>query len=760
MKNIFFAILFFLFSFNTLLADLPKEFSWQGIIKDSNGELVNGTLPVDIKIYSAETGGILLFSEQQNVTITDGIVNLIIGNPLDINLDFEEIYWLEITIEGGTPLSRVQLTPVPYAIIAKDVEDDAITNEKIQNNAITSNKIAPDEVMSDDIAAGQINGGLSAKDHIVDGTIDGNDIAPKVIEGSAGAKDHIKDGTINGDDIQDFSVVRSIGKNLDLNDHIDLVEGKGIKIQDFPGLVNNHIIEFSTTGAPSLISAEGDTTATTRGDTLTLEGPLELPGGIEWDDDGIDLLEGDYILNQGNLILNETSFQIKDADNNSQLIVDPVQEEIKINDQNGEKFVGIFGPTRVTEYYDEDGNVQYRYDNVNGSMNINDVDGNSMINIDQSDRQISFQNESGTIDYYKFEITDGSSYQLGLATHEGGIEVPTDADGKIKIDSTGIEITNNVGQTLTKFNTDGTSLHKGKEVFEGGIEVPYENNAYKIITSDEGIEIKRSIDNQSEVTLNHFGMFFSKFGVIYVNNIRPKDGPGVTIDNNSGISIDDNSGRNISLHPSGNANIKGEIYNSSGDLNLNDNTVIGGDFSVQNSNASGNILEVDQSGNIVLIKGSNPNDKILDLNGEAEAVAFNETSDKRLKTNIEPLNNVIEKILKLNGYYYSWKSDESKERQIGLIAQEVQEVFPEVVNEGDDGYLSVSYSHLVAVLIEAIKKQQNDIHNLESKLTKIEKLEKENELLKAKYETMEDMIQRINRKVDKQETYKAANDIK
>ncbi len=98
---------------------------------------------------------------------------------------------------------------------------------------------------------------------------------------------------------------------------------------------------------------------------------------------------------------------------------------------------------------------------------------------------------------------------------------------------------------------------------------------------------------------------------------------------------------------------------------------------------------------------------------------YDSSSDARFKEDVEPLRDSLNKVLKLRGVEFSWKQDEypehnfSEERQVGLIAQEVAEVLPEVVNKSNDekGFYSVSYGRIVPVLIEAIKelKAENDL---------------------------------------------------
>ena len=85
------------------------------------------------------------------------------------------------------------------------------------------------------------------------------------------------------------------------------------------------------------------------------------------------------------------------------------------------------------------------------------------------------------------------------------------------------------------------------------------------------------------------------------------------------------------------------------------------------------------------------------------------SSDEALKTNIETLNNSLNKVLQLRGVRYD--RIDNNETQIGLIAQEIEKIIPEVVYEVN-GVKSVSYGNIVALLIEAIKEQQIQINTI------------------------------------------------
>ena len=95
-------------------------------------------------------------------------------------------------------------------------------------------------------------------------------------------------------------------------------------------------------------------------------------------------------------------------------------------------------------------------------------------------------------------------------------------------------------------------------------------------------------------------------------------------------------------------------------------------------------------------------------------------SDERLKDNIQPLGSTLNKLHQIEAKTYSLKKDEEHTPKIGVLAQEVQAVFPELVTEGADGILSVNYQGLVPVLINAINEQQLKMSEQDAKIAALE----------------------------------------
>lgn len=107
------------------------------------------------------------------------------------------------------------------------------------------------------------------------------------------------------------------------------------------------------------------------------------------------------------------------------------------------------------------------------------------------------------------------------------------------------------------------------------------------------------------------------------------------------------------------------------------------------------------------------------LHYTANGTLTTSTSDKSLKENIKDLQSPLNKVLKLRGVSYSWKRDSENKTHLGLIAQEVEKIVPELVfNNPVDNLKGVHYTHIPALLIEAIKEQQKQINELKKQLNK------------------------------------------
>jgi len=121
----------------------------------------------------------------------------------------------------------------------------------------------------------------------------------------------------------------------------------------------------------------------------------------------------------------------------------------------------------------------------------------------------------------------------------------------------------------------------------------------------------------------------------------------------------------------------------------------------------------------------------------ALANAWNTFSDIRLKRDLAVIPHALDKLLELHGYYYFWKQGSDQSRQVGVVAQEVEAVLPELVHTGSDGIKTVDYPKLTALLIESTNnlKAQADKAEAESASLRADSMAKDAAIAQLKAES-------------------------
>ena len=197
--------------------------------------------------------------------------------------------------------------------------------------------------------------------------------------------------------------------------------------------------------------------------------------------------------------------------------------------------------------------------------------------------------------------------------------------------------------------------------------------------------------------------------VIEIGNTRASQRVGI------GSTLFGRSAALISIYAYNNDNVTNAFFGAvAGDVsNGPSNFVFGrrtGVFSWEET------VRIDTSGNLG-IGTTNPTSKLhvvgdTYISGILTATDINSASDIRLKTNIKPFENTLEKIVQINGVSFNWIDSNAKSG--GIIAQDVEKVFPELVNDGD--HKTVNYNGLIGVLIESIKELKQEVEDLKSRL--------------------------------------------
>lgn len=205
---------------------------------------------------------------------------------------------------------------------------------------------------------------------------------------------------------------------------------------------------------------------------------------------------------------------------------------------------------------------------------------------------------------------------------------------------------------------------------------------------------------------------------------------------NSNMHFGTNNTRRLDILADGKVIIKGP-------LNINEGVAMGGALNVNSSQAiwwDGTYFSWGYDGTynyfadrVTIGDPVDHSSYMLYVKGTAYATGSWSSSDASFKKNISTIDNSLDKVMKVRGTKFEFRTDEFKDYQFtdgpqfGFIAQELENVFPEVVKTESDGYKSVNYSGMIPVLLESIKEQQLQI---ESQQKQIDELKQAVELLK------------------------------
>ena len=778
-------ILCFLFMIQGLFGQVAERFNYQAVVRDNAGMIVtNQIVSLQLAILQDSPNGQVKFIENHLVSTNQfGLIKLEVGGGSPVNGSWNTIEWashdhfirVSIDINGGNNfqfLGTSQLLSVPYAKVSEravfdNVEDaDSNPTNEIQTLSITGNQIS-------------ISSGNTV-------TLLDNDVS-----------NEIQDLSLNNDTLfisgSNYVVLPSaIGnlddQNLELNgNELGIESGNIVDLSVFLDNTDAQTLsisgnELSISGGNSISiidnvdDADNDVLNELQDITL-INDSIGLSNSNAWIDlsnykDNTDEqelhIQGDTLsISGGNWVVLPSNGNGQNDSNQSLILVN---DSLSIEGGN---------PISLSDYLDNTDNQNLSLDGSNLVIeNGNSVDlsplaesqfesnGNVVVNSgSHSNNDFVFGapslNQNGNFNHFAKFLFDKSrngafragyiqndrwnADSLGYASFAAGYNTKASADystafGRDVI----VEGTNSFSAGRQNKALGFASIALG---FDAVASANY-SFAGGNMARAEGINSFAFGENVNAGGINSIA--FGKNATAGTDAIAM--GSSASADHASAIAL----GRNTLSDLTGAIAI-GENVNAYGSrsvglgYNLNapsyGETVIGynnTNYSAQSAsliNADDRLFTVGNGSN-----SSNLSDAfIIYKDGDAFLAGSVVTnSDKRLKRNIEPVKGSLESLLGLNAYHYQWNDltpRDTLQLNTGLIAQEVEHYFPELVRDGVNGYKSVNYIGLIPHLIEAVKSQAKHIEELERTLSTQDqsfgKLSAEIEILKKKIEMIE-----------------------
>ena len=307
------------------------------------------------------------------------------------------------------------------------------------------------------------------------------------------------------------------------------------------------------------------------------------------------------------------------------------------------------------------------------------------------------------------------------------VKVGVGGDLSLLHDGTDSKITNITGNLLIEAKSGETAI---KAIPDGAVEL-YHNGTKKAETSADGFDLpdnsKIQFGDSQDLSLLHDGagskienltgslnintvsseIWFSKGTSEYLARFITDgaveayfDGIKRSSTTSTGFNV---FGTNIKLKDASNTELIKIYHSGSGGHGLFTCEI--GDIKIQPNEDGGQVKLFETTSGSTTVRVTTTNNGIT-VNG-----TVTESSDVALKENIQPLSNALDKVKQLTGYKFNFKNTTNK--TIGVIAQDVEKVFPELVH-GEEGEKSLQYSGLIGALIESIKELSAKVTALEN----------------------------------------------
>ena len=715
MKKFNLLMVFILATITFVQAQIPRLISYQGVLTDQQGAFIpDGTHSLTLKIYDVLAGGSAIYTETQNISISKGLFNINIGaiNPIPFTINFDKPYFLGVSVDFGAEMApRTILTSVPYSLRAERA-----------NVAETLAPGASGVVTSINSAQGNINivgsGGTTVNQS-------GNTIT---ISSSGGGGQGIQ-GIQNTDGILSIQNANgptaSIGiRTSGVTEEQCLVYRSGAwqiaqksKYNFDPEIFQEtttlpffglHNISLKTSGVNE------NHIPKFRDGRWQFLPPLEISAGA-----GINL----STITPGPDKITIAAADISPTNEIQSLSFNSATKQLSISQGNSVDLSSLGGgggsqpwiSSGATIYNSNSGNVGIGTSSpsqrlhVNGNMRLegglflgsaeNIYDGGSnTIAINSSFRpDNSSTRDLGTFNTRWRNLFIDGDVSLGNKVIFGGGDFLAYATGnQIVSSSTFIPQfngTRDLGVTTSRWR----NLYLSGSVFFGNSESISDGGSNTIAINSTFRPDATGIRDLGTST-SRFKDFYLSGRILIGNTESISDGGTNVIVFNSDIIPSTSGVRDLGS----NSNGFNTLYSTR--IEMPGSTTLSGSSGIIISNS---LIRPDANGTRDLGASTARWRKIY------LTTAPDVSSDVRLKEKIKPIEFGLKEVLQMNPVSYVLKNDETKELQLGLLAQELKTLVPSIVH-GDESkeMLSVSYTELIPVLINALKDQQRQIEAL------------------------------------------------